>query len=99
MPSGGYRPGAGRKKGVPNKDTQALQDRIASKYPGWDPVEAMAEIAQDEQNDVMIRLAALKEVSQYIHPKRKAIEHTGTVTLPNVTINVPPAPDGTDEPK
>ena len=77
MPSGGYRPGAGRKKGVPNKDTQALQDRIASKYPGWDPVEAMAEIAQDDTNDVMIRLAALKEVSQYIHPKRKAIEHTG----------------------
>ena len=77
MPSGGYRPGAGRKKGVPNKDTQALQDRIAAKYPGWDPVEAMAEIAQDDTNDVMIRLAALKEVSQYIHPKRKAIEHTG----------------------
>ena len=90
MPSGGYRPGAGRKKGVPNKDTQALQDRIASKYPGWDPVEAMAEIAQDDTNDVMIRLAALKEVSQYIHPKRKAIEHTGKDGAPLVPppINV-----------
>ena len=90
MPSGGYRPGAGRKKGVPNKDTQALQDRIAAKYPGWDPVEAMAEIARDEENDVMIRLAALKEVSQYIHPKRKAIEHTGKDGAPLVPppINV-----------
>lgn len=66
----------GRQKGTPNKDTKALQDRIASKYPGWDPVEAMAEIAQDDQNDVMIRLAALKEIAQYIHPKRKAIEHS-----------------------
>ena len=84
----------GRQKGTPNKDTQALQERIAQRYPGWDPVEAMAEIAQDDTNDVMIRLAALKEIAQYIHPKRKAIEHTGTVTLPNVTINVPPAPDG-----
>ncbi len=84
----------GRQKGTPNKDTKALCDRIASKYPGWDPVEAMAEIARDEQNDVMIRLAALKEIAQYIHPKRKAIEHTGTVTVPSVTINVPPLPDG-----
>lgn len=67
----------GRQKGTPNKDTKALQDRIAERYPGWDPVEAMAEIAQDDKNDVMIRLAALKEIAQYIHPKRKAIEHTG----------------------
>lgn len=88
----------GRQKGTPNKDTKALCDRIASKYPGWDPVEAMAEIARDEQNDVMIRLAALKEIAQYIHPKRKAIEHTGTVTVPSVTINVPPLPDGGPKP-
>lgn len=80
----------GRQKGTPNKDTKALQDRIASKYPGWDPVEAMAEIAQDDKNDVMIRLAALKEIAQYIHPKRKAIEHTGKDGAPLVPppINV-----------
>lgn len=86
----GHKKWGGRQKGTPNKDTQALQDRIASKYPGWDPVEAMAEIARDEQNDVMIRLAALKEVSQYIHPKRKAIEHTGKDGTPLVPppINV-----------
>ena len=80
----------GRQKGTPNKDTQALQERIAQRYPGWDPVEAMAEIAQDDTNDVMIRLAALKEIAQYIHPKRKAIEHTGKDGAPLVPppINV-----------
>ena len=80
----------GRQKGTPNKDTKALQDRIAERYPGWDPVEAMAEIAQDDTNDVMIRLAALKEIAQYIHPKRKAIEHTGKDGAPLVPppINV-----------
>lgn len=80
----------GRQKGTPNKDTKALCDRIAERYPGWDPVEAMAEIARDEQNDVMIRLAALKEIAQYIHPKRKAIEHTGKDGAPLVPppINV-----------
>ena len=80
----------GRQKGTPNKDTQALQERIAQRYPGWDPVEAMAEIARDDQNDVMIRLAALKEIAQYIHPKRKAIEHTGKDGTPLVPppINV-----------
>ena len=80
----------GRQKGTPNKDPKALQDRIAERYPGWDPVEAMAEIAQDDKNDVMIRLAALKEIAQYIHPKRKAIEHTGKDGAPLVPppINV-----------
>ena len=89
----GSKPGerrGGRQPGTPNKRTSELADRIASKYPGWDPVEAMAEIARDEENDVMIRLAALKEVSQYIHPKRKAIEHTGKDGAPLVPppINV-----------
>lgn len=86
----GHKKWGGRQKGTPNKDTKALCDRIASKYPGWDPVEAMAEIAQDDTNDVMIRLAALKEIAQYIHPKRKAIEHTGKDGTPLVPppINV-----------
>ena len=89
----GSKPGerrGGRQKGTPNKDTKALCDRIAERYPGWDPVEAMAEIAQDDTNDVMIRLAALKEIAQYIHPKRKAIEHTGKDGAPLVPppINV-----------
>ena len=64
--------------------------KLAERYPGWDPVEAMAAIALDEQNDVMIRLAAMKEVAQYVHPKRKAVEHTGRDGTPLVppTINV-----------
>lgn len=67
----------GRTKGVPNKDTAAIADALRERYPDWDPVIAMAEIANDPKNDITLRLAAAKEVAQYIHPKRKAIELTG----------------------
>ena len=66
----------GRIKGTPNKDSADLKALLAANYPNWDPVIAMAEIAHTTR-DESIRLAALKEVSQYIHPKRKAIEHSG----------------------
>lgn len=79
MANGGARPGAGRKKGVPNKDKRALMDRIEALYPGYHPVIAMAAIANDESGDVdlAMRFQAHKEVAQYVEPKRKAIEHSG----------------------
>jgi len=78
--SRGSKPGerrGGRKAGVPNRATQELTERIAAKFPGYDPVESMAAIANDPLADPIMRFNASKEVAQYIHPKRKAIEHTG----------------------
>lgn len=79
MASGGKRPGAGRKKGVPNKDKRALMDRIQALFPGYHPVVAMAVIANDDSGevDLSMRFQAHKEVAQYVEPKRKAVEHTG----------------------
>lgn len=73
-PCGGGRLG-GRKKGTPNKESKVLIDRIKEKYPHYCPVEAMCEIALDKLNEVNIRLTANKEVSQYIYPKLKSIDH------------------------
>lgn len=91
MPAGGARQGAGRKKNVPNKDKRELVDRLNKKFPNWDPVMAMAEMANDKKNGIDLRFAASKEVAQYIHPKRKAIEHSGPdgIALPPLIINAP----------
>ena len=69
----------GRTAGTPNKDTAALISLLKKKYPKWDPVIAMADIANERTNDLMLRLQAAKEVAQYVYPKRKAIEHSGEV--------------------
>ncbi len=76
----------GRQKGTPNKPKQALLDLIQEKWPGYHPVIQMAGIANDEDVDLSTRLLAAKEVAQYVEPKRKAVEHSGSITVPTVTI-------------
>ena len=63
----------GRKKGTPNKRTLLVQERLAK--CGLDPIEEMANL-YFEARETDLRLAAgiLKELCQYVHPKRKAVE-------------------------
>ncbi len=66
----------GRPKGKPNvKLSETLHERLKEKYPNYDPVERMIEIALDEDNAIELRFTANKEVAQYIYPKKKAVEH------------------------
>ena len=65
---------AGRPTGSSNKNKQALIALLEAKYPGYDPVCSMAEIAQDMGNDVNIRLNAHQQVAKYTRPALKAIE-------------------------
>jgi len=67
----------GSRAGIPNKNKQALLKILQDKYPDYHPVLELAGIANDEDNDVSIRLNAHKEVAQYIVPKLKAIELSG----------------------
>lgn len=68
----------GRKAGTPNKDKAELltliRDHIGQ--PDFHPVLAMAEMAVDKEQPLETRTAMLKEVSQYVAPKLKAIEHS-----------------------
>lgn len=47
---------------------------------GIDPFEALLVLAKEE--DAGIRLGALKEICQYLYPKRKALEHSGEIKRP-----------------
>lgn len=50
-------------------------EEICEKY--GDPLEAMAEMAFDMNNDQNLRFQAMKEVSQYGYAKRRQMEITG----------------------
>ena len=78
MSRGGSKPGerrGGRCKGTPNKKTMAVAEVLGEL--GLDPIKQMGQIAMDERIEVSIRVQVLKELCQYIAPKRKAVEITG----------------------
>lgn len=82
---GGARPGAGRKKGVPNKRTAATQKAVADS--GITPLDFMLDIMRGECPKgadaagqiafAAMRFEAAKAAAPYVHPKLANIEHTG----------------------
>ncbi len=78
MSRGGSKPGerrGGRCKGTPNKKTMAVAEVLGEL--GLDPIKQMGQIAMDERVEVSIHVQVLKELCQYVAPKRKAMEVTG----------------------
>lgn len=72
---GGKRPGAGRKKGVPNKKTQEVLEKIAES--GLTPLEYMLQVMRDEGEDSHRRLSAAQAAAPYVHAKLSSIEVSG----------------------
>jgi hypothetical protein len=72
---GGKRPGAGRKKGIPNKVTAAKAAAIAAS--GLTPLDYMLSVMRDESADPERRDRAAVAAAPYAHPRLAAIEHTG----------------------
>lgn len=71
---GGRRPGAGRKKGSPNKATIERQKEIADS--GLTPLEYMISVMRNESNTLEIRMDAAHKAAPYVHPKLANIDHT-----------------------
>lgn len=70
--------GSGRKKGQTNRrnlEVVSKFEQICEKH--GDPLEAMAEMAFDMNNDLNLRFQAMKELSQYGYAKRRQMEITG----------------------
>ncbi|WP_424361407.1 hypothetical protein [Methylocystis parvus] len=78
-------PGSGRKVGTPNKRTRSIEEKL--EVLGCDPIEAMARLAMDESEPSALRFAALKELAQYVAPKRKSIEVQSNESPPFVIIS------------
>lgn len=84
----GSKPGerrGGRKKGTPNKATQAVQEKLQAM--DCDPIEGMAEIAQEAMKEQNYMLAGqmFKELAKYYAPTMKSIEFKGEMDTKNVS--------------
>lgn len=90
---GGKQAGAGRKKGVPNKNTQAIRDAYQKliednlpNYKKW-----LSEIAAD---DPVKAINLLTGMAEFVLPKLQRSEHTGADGSPlDVVINTPTKKD------
>ncbi len=60
----------GRKKGTPNKKTMDLIERMGD----YNPLEALLNIAQDDDTPTDIKVKINIDLMGYIYPKRKSIE-------------------------
>lgn len=82
---GGYRAGAGRKPGAPNKKTAEFVKAVED--AGITPLEYMLNVMRQEPSPDLepkdrlqaeaMRFEAAKAAAPYIHPRLAAIEHTG----------------------
>lgn len=90
MSRGGYRPGAGRKKGAKTKLTERA---IRDAGEGVTPLEFMLGLLRDEQLDMLQRFEAAKAAAPYVHARQ--IE--SKIQSENVNYNVSDAPLTEDE--
>lgn len=75
---GGRRPGAGRKKGIPNKKTAELKSSVESS--GITPLDYLINVMRDEINDQQVRMDAAKAAAPYVHSRLSAVEVNAHVT-------------------
>jgi hypothetical protein len=78
------KPGPGRPKGSKNARTVDLEAKLEAL--GCDPLVFMASVMLDASNPIDLRMKAASELAQYIAPKRKAVEHTGDVSVQSFVI-------------
>lgn len=71
---GGKRPGAGRKRGSPNKATQ--EQRKAVEASGITPLEYLLGVVRNESADPVMRMDAAHKAAPYVHPKLSAVDHS-----------------------
>jgi hypothetical protein len=72
----GFPKSGGRAPGTPNK-RRSIEDVCAAQ--GLDPFKEMARMAADL--DEPNRFQALKELAQYLEPKKKAMEISGAIDM------------------
>lgn len=95
---GGARPGAGRKKGEPNKRTAEAQAK--TEETGVTPLEYMLEVMRNPLEEPRVRLGAAQAAAPYVHAKLSSVEVSGKDGGPMQTvtrIELIALDDGTDQ--
>lgn len=82
---GGARPGAGRKKGLPNKRT--AETIKAVEESGLTPLEYMLSVMRNVDNDPRERLSAAEKAAPYVHAKLSSVEMNAKVTTHEASLD------------
>lgn len=90
----GYSKTGGRTAGTPNRLNNAQAEKLQSLCDKYkiDPLESLLKICADETIDLSLRVSVLKEITQYIYPKRKSIEIAADLEIsstPQIQIYLP----------
>ena len=64
-------------KGYKKAKTLLIEQKLSEL--NCDPIEVMATICNDKNEEPALRLHAAKELANYIYPKRKAVEYSGSI--------------------
>jgi len=71
----------GRPKGSKSIKTKLVEEKLA--VLGYDPIRAMVDLANDDETPVAVRAKLASELASFVWPKRKAIEHSGSLGKSN----------------
>lgn len=73
--TGGARPGAGRKAGVPNKRTREVVEN--ARKGGILPLDYMLKVMRNPKAPEVRRDEMARAAAPYVHPRLQAIQHSG----------------------
>lgn len=74
----------GRKKGIPNKATLVVAEKLAAL--GFDPIENLARIAIETSTPIELQVRINIELASYVHPKPKPVDNSCQADSPKVKI-------------
>ena len=85
---GGARPGAGRKKGSPNRKSRELQAKVEAE--GVTPLAYLLSVMRSEANEQAVRIDAAKAAAPFVHAKLSSVELGGEIGVRDVVSDEPP---------
>jgi len=65
----------GRVAGTPNKNRRAYLQEVYGKYPGFNPLLSILELAEKTESE-QVKLTCYKELAKYIFPPLQAVSHS-----------------------
>jgi len=71
----------GPQKGYKKLKTKLVEEKLA--VLDYDPIRAMVDLAKDDETPVAVRAKLASELASFVWPKRKAIEHSGSLGKSN----------------